>query len=91
MPPLTRQETHMSIYSWWSDSNPLLKGPTINLHAVAKPLMKLMYHRQAMELIRKNRGTQLSTAMLETYLSYFPYVDNPLILHGLIEECELLL
>jgi hypothetical protein len=72
MPPLTRQETRTSIYSWWSDSNPLLKGPTINLHAAAKPLMKRMYHRQALEFIKKNRGHPLSATTLEIYASYFP-------------------
>ncbi|KAF8192741.1 hypothetical protein K438DRAFT_855903 [Mycena galopus ATCC 62051] len=35
---LARQESRPSIYSWWSDSNPGLRGPTINLHAAAKPL-----------------------------------------------------
>jgi hypothetical protein len=72
MPPMTRQDTRTSVFSWWSDSNPLLKGPTINLHAMAKPLMKRMYHRQALEFIRKNEGRPLSMATLETYSSYFP-------------------
>jgi hypothetical protein len=76
MPPLTRTDTRASIFSWWSDSNSLLRyGPTINLHAVAKPLIKLMYHRQAMEFIKKNRFRRLSTEMLEIYWSYLPYVD----------------
>jgi hypothetical protein len=62
MPPLTRQDTRTSIFSWWSDSNSLLRyGPTINLDVAAKPLMKLMYHYQALEFIRKNRGIRLST------------------------------
>jgi hypothetical protein len=50
----------------------LRDGPTVNLHAVAKPLMKRMYHRQAKEFIRNNRGSPLSTAMVEIYSSYFP-------------------
>jgi hypothetical protein len=51
--------------------NSLLQdGPTTNLHAVAKPLMKR--HRQAKEVIRNNRGSPLSTAMVEIYSSYFP-------------------
>ncbi|KAF7360380.1 hypothetical protein MVEN_00767800 [Mycena venus] len=70
---LTRQDTPPSIHSWWSDSNPRLRGPTINLHAVAKPLMKPMYHRQVLEFIRKNRGSPLSRDALETYSSYFPW------------------
>ncbi|KAJ7913980.1 armadillo-type protein [Mycena leptocephala] len=73
MPPLTRQDSRTSIFSWWSDSNPLLKGPTINLHAAAKPLMKFMHHRQALDLIRKNQGSPLSTTKLEIYSSYFPW------------------
>ncbi|KAF7360360.1 hypothetical protein MVEN_00765700 [Mycena venus] len=73
MPPLTRQDTRPSIHSWWSDSNPGLRGPTINLHAAAKPLMKLMYHRQVLEFIKKNRGSPLSTTALEKYSSYFPW------------------
>jgi hypothetical protein len=82
MPPLTRQDTLASVRSWWSDSNSLLRyGPTINLHAAAKPLIKLMYHRQAKELIRKNGDSELSTEMLETYWSYLPYV---LTLHELV-------
>ncbi|KAJ6531051.1 armadillo-type protein [Mycena capillaripes] len=71
MPSLTRQEAPASIHSWWSDTNPGLQGPTINLHAAAKPLMRLMYHRQVLALIRKNRGSTLSKTILETYLSYF--------------------
>ncbi|KAJ7830061.1 armadillo-type protein [Mycena olivaceomarginata] len=74
MPPLTRQESRASIYSWWSDSNSLLlHGPTINLHAAAKPLMRVMYYRQALDIIRKNRGSPLTTAILETYASYLPW------------------
>ncbi|KAJ7872107.1 hypothetical protein B0H13DRAFT_2553919 [Mycena leptocephala] len=74
MPPLTRTDTHASIFSWWSDSNSLLRyGPTINLHAVAKPLMRWMYHRQALDFIRKNEDSPLSTETLEIYWSYFPW------------------
>ncbi|KAF7356897.1 hypothetical protein MVEN_01025500 [Mycena venus] len=73
MQPLARQQTRASIYSWWSDSNPGLRGPTINLHTVAKPLMKLMYHRQVREIIRKNRDSPLSSGTLEIYSSYFPW------------------
>jgi hypothetical protein len=82
MPPLTRTDTRASIFSWWSDSNSLLRyGPTINLHAAAKPLMKLMYHRQVKGFIRENKGSPLSAEMMEIYWSYLPYVD---ILHELV-------
>ncbi|KAF7350423.1 hypothetical protein MVEN_01347300 [Mycena venus] len=73
MPPLTRHDTRPSIYSWWSDNNPGLQGPTINLHTAAKPLMRRLYHRQATQLIRKNRNSPLSTATLEIYWSYIPW------------------
>lgn len=68
-----RQETHASIYSWWSDSNPGLQGPTVNLHALAKPLLRLMYKCQALDLIRRNRGHPLSKTTTETYSTYFPW------------------
>jgi hypothetical protein len=71
MTPLTRQRTLQSIHSWWSDSNPT--GPNINLNAAAKPLMKLMYHRQALGFIRKNRDIALSEDILEIYSSYLTY------------------
>ncbi|KAJ7850009.1 armadillo-type protein [Mycena olivaceomarginata] len=74
MPPLNRQDSRPSIHSWWSDSNSLLVyGPSMNLHTAAKPLMRLMYHRQASDILRKNRGSPLTTAILETYASYFPW------------------
>ncbi|KAK7045067.1 hypothetical protein R3P38DRAFT_2882421 [Favolaschia claudopus] len=63
-----------SLHSWWSDSNSV--GPTINLHALAKPLMKRMHNRQARSLIKRNFDLPLSSFMLEEYCSYltFPYV-----------------
>ncbi|KAJ7088103.1 hypothetical protein C8R44DRAFT_444605 [Mycena epipterygia] len=75
MHPLTRQRTLESVLSWWSDRNP--PGPTINLHAASKPLMKFLYHRQVLGFIEKNRGTPLSTGILEIYSSYltFNYVS----------------
>ncbi|KAJ7928855.1 G-protein alpha subunit-domain-containing protein [Mycena leptocephala] len=72
MPPLTRQQTHTSIHSWWSDSNPGLQGPTINIHTIAKPLSKRMYHRQALEFIKKSRGVPLSSETLSIFSSYLP-------------------
>ncbi|KAF7350393.1 hypothetical protein MVEN_01344100 [Mycena venus] len=72
MLPLARQDTRPSIHSWWSDRNPGLWGPTINIHAMAKPLMRWMYHRQALQFIRENRDSPLSTETLEIYSSYFP-------------------
>ncbi|KAJ7636727.1 hypothetical protein FB45DRAFT_1056026 [Roridomyces roridus] len=71
MPTLERQFSLNSIHSWWSDSNPLLQGPTINIHALAKPLMKRMYHRQALAFIAKDTpGQPLSREMIDIYTSY---------------------
>ncbi|KAJ7232536.1 hypothetical protein C8J57DRAFT_1480642 [Mycena rebaudengoi] len=71
MPPLTRQQTFGSVRSWWSDSNPNLHAsPTINLHAAAKPLMKLLYNRQALEFISTIDGIPLSAKDAEIYGSY---------------------
>ncbi|KAJ7276015.1 hypothetical protein C8J57DRAFT_1224151 [Mycena rebaudengoi] len=70
MPPLTRQQTFRSTRSWWSDSNPNLRGPTINLHAAAKPLMKLLYNRQVLDFIRNIEGNSLSAEDAEIYGNY---------------------
>ncbi|KAK6995731.1 putative G protein alpha chain [Favolaschia claudopus] len=72
MAPLARQQSRSSIFSWWSDSNPNLSGPTLNLHTLAKPLMKLMYHRQALEFIAQSRGAPLSGETLSIFSSYLP-------------------
>ncbi|KAJ7839170.1 armadillo-type protein [Mycena leptocephala] len=63
-----------SVHSWWSDRNP--PGATINLHAAAKPLMRLMYHRQVISFIQKNQGLPLSDEIMDIYTSYlaFKYV-----------------
>ncbi|KAJ7267737.1 hypothetical protein C8J57DRAFT_1613773 [Mycena rebaudengoi] len=70
MPPLTRQHTLESLRSWWSDSNPNLRGPTVNLHAAAKPLIRFLHDRQALEFIKNNRGIALTVVAFELYLSY---------------------
>ncbi|KAJ7494174.1 hypothetical protein FB451DRAFT_1551334 [Mycena latifolia] len=74
MPPLTRQQTFQSILSWWSDSN--APGATINLHAAAKPLMKLMYHRQALGFVKRNNAIPLSPETVEIYSSYLLYAGH---------------
>ncbi|KAJ7852428.1 armadillo-type protein [Mycena leptocephala] len=71
MHPLTRQPTLDSVFSWWSDRNPV--GPNINLHAAAKPLMRLLYHRDALAFIRAQLGTPLSKETMEIYSSYLAY------------------
>ncbi|KAJ7920864.1 armadillo-type protein [Mycena leptocephala] len=71
MHPLTRQQTLDSVLSWWSDSNPV--GPNINLHAAAKPLMRFLYHRDALAFIRKHSRTALTKESMEIYSSYLAY------------------
>ncbi|KAJ7879135.1 armadillo-type protein [Mycena leptocephala] len=55
--PSLRPQTPQSVHSWWSDSNSI--GATMSIHAAAKPLIRLMYHRQATNFIEKNRGAYL--------------------------------
>ncbi|KAJ6514354.1 hypothetical protein C8R47DRAFT_1091011 [Mycena vitilis] len=71
-PPLHRTE---SLHSWWSDSNSL--GPTISIHAAAKPLMKLLYHRQVTSFIEGNGFGPLSATTMELCCSYlgFKYIS----------------
>ncbi|KAF8167003.1 hypothetical protein K438DRAFT_246819 [Mycena galopus ATCC 62051] len=71
MPPLSRFDTLPSIHSWWSDSNP--PGATISIHAVAKPLMRYMYHKQAREFVRTNQNIALSRNVMENLASYLTY------------------
>ncbi|KAF7369639.1 hypothetical protein MVEN_00294900 [Mycena venus] len=76
MPQLVRQQSHESIYSEWSDSKS--PGPTINIHAIAKPLMRLMYHQQATKFMKKHRDVPLSSKSAEICLSWleYKYVGN---------------
>ncbi|KAJ7715690.1 armadillo-type protein [Mycena metata] len=67
MPPLTRQRTPQSLHSEWSRST---LGATISIHALAKPLMKVMYHRAVLDLIKRQRGISLSAETMEIYASY---------------------
>ncbi|KAJ7494101.1 armadillo-type protein [Mycena latifolia] len=71
MPPLTRQRTLESVLSWWSDSNP--GGATINLHAAAKPLMKLLYHQQVLGFMKRNNSVPLTPETVEIYWSYISW------------------
>ncbi|KAJ7633209.1 hypothetical protein FB45DRAFT_523675 [Roridomyces roridus] len=63
-------QSRVSLFSWWSDSNPGLNGPTVNLHTITKPLLRLMYHRQAIEYILVNDDKALTQAMLDIFSSY---------------------
>ncbi|KAK7016341.1 hypothetical protein R3P38DRAFT_2445787, partial [Favolaschia claudopus] len=74
MNPLARQPSRVSLLSWWSDSNPNLQSPaTINLHTMAKPLTRYLYHRQAMKIIQSYHGQPHTAEMLELYASYLPW------------------
>ncbi|KAF7291311.1 hypothetical protein MIND_01275200 [Mycena indigotica] len=69
MPPLARYPTNTSIRSWWSDSNPA--GATINLHTLAKPLLRVMYDREVRKLLKLGPGNENSgetVALLMRYL-----------------------
>ncbi|KAJ7510821.1 hypothetical protein B0H11DRAFT_2215563 [Mycena galericulata] len=71
MPTLSRFD---ALHSWWSDSCP--PGATISIHAVAKPLMRYLHHRQAREFVRKNQRVALSREALEIFTSYLTYVAH---------------
>ncbi|KAJ7437892.1 hypothetical protein B0H11DRAFT_2106089 [Mycena galericulata] len=60
-----------SLHSWWSDRN--LPGVTMKLYAAAKPVVKLMYHRQVMSFIEKNRNVPLSEVTMDRYTRYLAF------------------
>ncbi|KAJ7347064.1 hypothetical protein DFH08DRAFT_870176 [Mycena albidolilacea] len=66
-----RPPAPQSTHSWWSDRNSV--GPTISIHAMAKPLIRLMYHSQVRTFIKKNRGIALSEATMQICVSYLAY------------------
>ncbi|KAJ7439047.1 armadillo-type protein [Mycena galericulata] len=68
---LQRRPTTASLLSWWSDRNP--PGATISLHALTKPLLKYMYHRQALDLIKKDEDLPISPEKLETLTTYLTF------------------
>ncbi|KAJ7763436.1 armadillo-type protein [Mycena metata] len=67
MPPLTRQRTPQSLHSEWSRNS---LGATISIHAFAKPVMKVMYHRAVLDLIKRQRDIPLSAETMQIYTSY---------------------
>ncbi|KAJ7727377.1 hypothetical protein B0H16DRAFT_1894474 [Mycena metata] len=68
MSQLRRWPTPQSIYSDWTDSRP--PGATISIHALAKPLSRFLYHRQAADIIVKNAKPPLSVATVEVLSTY---------------------
>ncbi|KAF7309140.1 hypothetical protein MKEN_01116100 [Mycena kentingensis (nom. inval.)] len=67
--------TPQSVYSWWSDRNST--GATINLHTAAKPLMWIMYQRQARALIKRERRVLLSARLMDDFEGYICYKHVP--------------
>ncbi|KAJ7722353.1 armadillo-type protein [Mycena metata] len=78
MPPLTRQRTPQSLHSEWSRNS---LGATISIHALAKPLMKVMYHRAVLDLIKRQRDIPLSVETMQIYISYLSG-DNAVVVEG---------
>jgi hypothetical protein len=87
MQPLRRWSTPQSVHSWWSDSNP--PGATIPLHTLAKPLSRLLYHRQALGIIAKRGDDPLSKDIVETLTSYLVFVPGTTSRRQLIVICGL--
>ncbi|KAF7288898.1 hypothetical protein MIND_01405800 [Mycena indigotica] len=76
MPPLARSATIPSIHSNWSAAG---GGASINIHAIAKPLMRFMYDREVKKLIAAHGDHDLTRDMLDAFLSYLgsPQVTSP--------------
>ncbi|KAJ7276772.1 armadillo-type protein [Mycena rebaudengoi] len=88
---LHRTATRQSTQSWWSNPNPL--GATISLHTLAKPLTKVLYHRQASRFISRSRGSRLSEQDLELIKAYLESNDigprtKVMILRDLVARAE---
>ncbi|KAJ7050634.1 hypothetical protein C8F01DRAFT_1177676 [Mycena amicta] len=66
-----RPATPTSVHSWWSDSNSV--GATIPLHSLAKPLMKLMYHRQALAVLKRRALAPLTEGILQELKCYLTF------------------
>ncbi|KAJ7712239.1 hypothetical protein B0H16DRAFT_581052 [Mycena metata] len=73
MSQLRRWSTPQSVYSHWSDSTPI--GPSFPIHALAKPLSKFLYHRQATGIIAKMGGSPLSVETVEVLTTYLMFKD----------------
>ncbi|KAF7305419.1 hypothetical protein HMN09_00794300 [Mycena chlorophos] len=60
-----------SVRTWWSDAAPL--GATVSLHSVAKPLMRLQYHREAQKFLQRQQDVDLSEESMKVLASYLVY------------------
>ncbi|KAJ7186187.1 armadillo-type protein [Mycena filopes] len=66
-----RPPSPSSILSWWSDRNPL--GATMSIHTFAKPLMRFMYHNQALGMIEKDIDPTVSPQKLDVLVTYLDF------------------
>ncbi|KAJ7737354.1 hypothetical protein B0H16DRAFT_1572277 [Mycena metata] len=73
MSQLRRWSTPQSIHSHWSDSASI--RPSFPIHALAKPLSKFMYQRQATGIIAENAGSPLSAETAEVLATYLTFKD----------------
>ncbi|KAJ7737355.1 hypothetical protein B0H16DRAFT_1762659 [Mycena metata] len=73
MSQLRRRSTPQSIHSHWSDSASI--RPSFPIHALAKPLSKFMYQRQAAGIIAENAGSPLSAETAEILATYLTFKD----------------
>ncbi|KAJ7722805.1 hypothetical protein B0H16DRAFT_1788456 [Mycena metata] len=92
MSQLRRWPTPQSIYSHWSDSTPI--GPSFPIHALAKPLSKFLYNRQAMAFIAKNDDFPLSVDLVEVLTTYLTVLVLDYLLRRALrsnEEAQLIL
>ncbi|KAF7300005.1 hypothetical protein MKEN_01322900 [Mycena kentingensis (nom. inval.)] len=67
-PALQRSDTFAS---YWSDAGEI--GATFDLHAVAKPFMKMLHHRQARETIKARSHERLTKDYLSVLTSYLRF------------------
>ncbi|KAF7310266.1 hypothetical protein MIND_00400500 [Mycena indigotica] len=65
---LTRSPSFTSVRSWWSDANSL--GATVNLHSVAKPLIRVLYDIEVRRLVKATRLQEVSAEALEMCFAF---------------------
>nr|GAT45608.1 predicted protein [Mycena chlorophos] len=88
LPLLLPTPSYTSLSSHWSDSTPL--GATISLHTLAKPLMRLQYHREVQQLITRHHGAVLIEESMEVLVTYLRYkYVGPVTKKLILEELSL--
>ncbi|KAF7369703.1 hypothetical protein MVEN_00301800 [Mycena venus] len=66
-----RDQRAPSLLSYWSDNMSI--GPTISLHALSKPAMWFLYHRQARKFLQENKDKPLTVLTMQILGSYLGY------------------